>query len=279
MRRALLAKGKVVLVVGASSGFGKACAIHLARCGYDVYATSRSVTLGSDGCVSGITMVPMDVRSEASVAAAVKYILGTAGQIDVVINSAGIGYAGAVEDMSMDEFYAQLDTNFFGVVRVTQAVLPLMREQGSGLFINISSIGGFMGLPFQSAYSASKFALEGFTESLRIEAKPFGIKAVLLQPGDFKTGFTNSRLFCERNTPSSVYYDACTRAIDVTINGEVNGASPDALAKRVASLIEDRHLSVRYSVGPVAQRLAAKVKYWMPSRVFERLISHEFKQS
>ena len=269
---------KTILVVGASSGFGKACADLLVRDGHKVYGTSRRAEPAGANMDKFPVMVPMNVQQDDSVASAIEQIIRLSGRIDVVINSAGIGYAGSVEDMSMVEFKDQLETNFFGVVRVTKAVLPHMREQGCGLFINISSIGGVIGLPFQSAYSASKFALEGFTESLRHEVKPFGIKAVLLQPGDFKTGFTNNRLFSKGQTPKSVYYQACTDAIETTIAGEVNGKSPDALAVKVARLIEREQPSVRYTCGPAMQQLAARAKYWMPALLFERLIANEFKK-
>ena len=269
---------KVILVVGASSGFGEACTQLLAKNGHTVIGTSRRAPPIPSQLTSNPTMIPLDVKSDESVAMAVKAVIELCGRVDVVINSAGIGYAGSVEDMSMDEYRDQLDTNFFGAVRVTKAVLPNMRQQRSGLFINISSIGGFMGLPFQSAYSASKFALEGFTESLRVEVKPFGIRALILQPGDFKTGITDNRIFCEANTSESVYHKACKDAIDTTISGELSGQPPIELAKKVAKLIQLKEPSVRYTCGPTMQCLAAKAKYWMPASVFEKLITSEFKQ-
>lgn len=275
--------GKVVLVVGASSGFGKACAELLSSQGYQVFGASRSALacrdVSSEAGSNGPVLLAMDVKDQVSVASAIDSVIEACGRIDVVINSAGIAYAGAVEDTSIEEFQDQLDTNFFGVVRVTQAVLPHMRKQGNGLFINISSIGGLIGLPFQSAYSASKFALEGFTESLRHEVKPFGIKALLLEPGDFKTNMTLNRKFSRANNPESIYYQACKLAIETTIEGEVKGQPPELLAKKVASLIQEDNPGVRYSCGPVMQRVAAKAKDWLPERLFEKLIAQEFKQN
>lgn len=274
---------KVVLVVGASSGFGKACVELLVEQGYTVFGASRSaVPLGdvsNEASTCRSVMLSMDVQDQASVETAVSAVIKKCGRIDVVINSAGIAYAGAVEDTSIEEFQDQLNTNFFGVVRVTQAVLPQMRQQGYGLFINISSVGGVIGLPFQSAYSASKFALEGFTESLRHEVKPFGIKALLLEPGDFKTNMTLNRKFSRRNNPDSIYYQACKLAIETTIEGEVTGQSPELLARKVAHLIQIENPGIRYSCGPVMQRVAARAKDWLPERLFEKLIAQEFKQN
>ena len=281
--RPLSANTKVVLVVGASSGFGKACVELLSERGYTVVGASRSVVALEDtACEAGSgppMMLAMDVQDQTSVESAVNAVIEKHGRIDVVINSAGIAYAGAVEDTSIEEFQDQLNTNFFGVVRVTQAVLPQMRQQGFGLFINISSIGGVIGLPFQSAYSASKFALEGFTESLRHEVKPFGIKALLLEPGDFKTNMTLNRKFSRRNNPDSIYYQACKLAIETTIEGEVTGQPPEWLARKVASLIQVDNPGVRYSCGPLMQRVAARAKDWLPERLFEKLIAQEFKQN
>ena len=269
---------KTILVVGASSGFGKACLELLARDGHRVFGASRTASELVEAAAENVTMLTMDVQDDESVVAAVQEVMTRVERIDVVINSAGIAYAGAVEDTAIAEFRDQLETNFFGVVRVTQALLPHMRRQGSGLFINISSIAGVVGLPFQSAYSASKFALEGFTESLRHEIAPFGIKALLLEPGDFKTNMTFNRKFSKANAPDSIYYDTCKKAIETTIAGEVKGQRPELLARKVAKLIEVESPAVRYSCGPTMQRLAAHAKGWLPDKMFERLIAQEFKQ-
>ena len=267
---------RVVLVTGASSGFGKACAELLSENGYLVYGASRNPDL--DASTSNLRPLAMDVRNDTSVNNAVQEILQCHSRLDVLINCAGNGYAGAVEEMSMVEYQSQFDTNFFGAVRTTKAVLPQMRKQRSGMIVNISSIGGVVGLPFQSAYSASKFALEGFTESLRIEMRPFNVKATLVQPGDFRTGFTDNRLFCAENSPESAYYAASQRAIAVTIAGEAKGPPPQQLATKLLSIIEAESPAVRYTAGPFMQRVAAKVKPVMPGRLFEYLIADEFDQ-
>lgn len=184
----------VVFITGASSGIGKICAEHLHAKGYRVYGTSRRASstpqaVGSDR----FRLIAMDVNSEDSVQRAIQTVLVAEGRIDVVLNNAGDGVAGSVEDTSLDEAQRQLDTNFFGVLRVCHAALPIMRRQASGLIVNVSSLGGLVGLPFQGLYSASKFAVEGMTEALRMEVRPFGVRVVLVEPGDFRTGFTEQR--------------------------------------------------------------------------------------
>ncbi|MGD1994460.1 MAG: SDR family oxidoreductase, partial [Anaerolineae bacterium] len=183
---------EVVLITGASSGIGKACADHLVQQGYRVFGTSRRAPFPPQPAKPGEpVMIRLDVDDEASVGQVVGHLHQSVGHIDVVVNNAGFGVAGAVEDTTLAEARAQMETNFFGVVRVCRAVLPRMRERGAGLIVNVSSLGGVIALPFQAFYSASKFAVEGFTEALRMEVKPFGVQVVLIQPGDLSTGFTS----------------------------------------------------------------------------------------
>jgi len=185
---------QVVLITGASSGIGKTCATRLHERGYQVYGTSRSAPAPGAGKQSSFQMPPfpykmlrMDVNDDKSVQDGVGAVLADAGRIDAAVNCAGFGIAGAVEDTSTEEAKAQLETNFFGTLRVCRAVLPIMREQGSGAIVNISSIAGLIGIPYQAMYSASKFAIEGMTEALRLEVKPFGIRVCLIEPGDLKS--------------------------------------------------------------------------------------------
>ena len=180
----------VVLITGASSGIGKACADHLAQLGFTVYGASR--TIENLGEVRWTPLV-MDVDQDGAVTHGVELVRAQAGQLDIVVNCAGFGIAGSVEDTTLEEAKAQFDTNFFGTVRLCQAALPGMRQQGAGLIVNMSSLAGLLGLPFESFYSASKFALEGLTEALRLEVAPFGVRVVLIEPGNFRTGFTAKR--------------------------------------------------------------------------------------
>ncbi len=267
---------QVIFITGASSGFGQSCADYLSDIGYRVYGTSRTATFPSQPTYRHWTNIPLDVRDQQSVDRAIRFVLDREGRIDVLINNAGYGIAGAVEDTSITEYQQQFDTNFFGAVRMCKAVLPHMRENQSGLIINISSIGGFIGLPFQSAYSAAKFALEGFTECLRFEVKPLGIRVLLLEPGDFLTGFIHNRRYTQQHTDASPYFQRSTHAVDVIIRGEQKGRAPFELAKKVSSLIQVKSPRVRYTIGPWTQRLAAKLKYFFPAKLFERFVEKEF---
>ena len=179
----------VVLITGASSGFGEACADHLARRGYRVYGTSRRARFPEGGAEENPRMIPMDVCDDDSVRAAVEFVLAAEGRLDVVVNNAGLGMAGAVEDTSLEEARALFETNFFGMHRVCRAVLPTLRAQRSGLIVNISSIGGLIAIPFQGFYSASKFATEALTEALRMDYDAFGRVLSDTNPGFQPFGF------------------------------------------------------------------------------------------
>ena len=263
---------RVVLITGASSGIGRACAVRLATAGDRVYGTSRRTDVDAP---SGVTMIQMDVDDERSVDAGVNRILAAAGRIDVVVNNAGFGIGGALEDTPIADAEALFNTNFFGVLRVCRAVLPTMRAQRSGTIVNISSLAGRIGLPFQGMYSATKFAVEGATEALRMEVRPFGIRVVLIEPGDFRTGFTAHR---RRIAPADSAYTAyMDRALHVAETDEMNGASPEAVARLVERVIRVPTPRVRYTVGGMSQRMAAGLKRVLPSRVFEWGLRHYYR--
>ena len=179
---------KVVLITGTSSGIGKAAAELLSKNNYKVYGTSRKV-IKSDI----FEMIQMDVTDDNSVSKAINYIVEKEGKIDILINNAGIGIAGPIEDTFIEEVRQQFETNFIGVVRTCQNVLPIMRENNGGLIINVASMAGQIGLPYQGLYSASKFAIEGFSEALRLEVLQFGIDVIVVEPGDIATSFTKNR--------------------------------------------------------------------------------------
>src|ERR1700733_9888901 len=200
---------RVVLVTGTSSGFGRAIAAALARDGHRVFASTR----GSDAAVPGAPHVTLDVTDAASVADCVAAVMN-AGRIDVLINNAGLGIAGAIEDTSDDEAHAQFDANFFGMHRMCRAVLPHMRQQGGGFIINMSSLAGQIAIPFQGFYSASKFAIEGYTEALRMEVRSFGVRVSMIEPGDFATAFTMNRRMTGGHAPESPYYRLCESAVE-----------------------------------------------------------------
>lgn len=256
----------IILVTGASSGIGRACATHLLRQGHRVYGTSRHVSSAQD---DGLLMLPMDVDDDASVQAGVAQVLSREGRLDVVINSAGYGLAGSVEDTSLEEAKAQFETNLFGVVRVCRAVLPAMRAQKSGHILIIGSLAGRVGLPFQGLYSASKFALEGLAEALRYEVRPFGIHVSLVEPGDVATAFTRHRHCARRALADSAYAERFTSALEVIEADERQGAHPDQVARLVAKIIASPTPRLRYTAGPMLQRLMVALKRFIPYRLFE----------
>jgi len=268
---------RVVLITGASSGIGKTCAEYLALRGYRVYGSSRRAAPLAEAPGPGPHMIAMDVTSEASVQAAVDLVLAREGRIDVVVNNAGNGIAGAVEDTSIEEAQAQLDTNFFGTLRVCRAVLPLLRRQGGGYLVNISSMGGLVSIPFQGLYSASKFAVEGMTESLRAELRPFGVQVALIEPGDFRTGFTAERRIAAA-AQGSPYEPHFRAALGVMERDEQGGATPEAIALRLERIINTRRPKLRHLVGPLSQRFAVGwLKKLLPQRMFESMIAGYYK--
>ncbi len=259
----------IILVTGASSGIGKACAERLRSNGYIVYGTSRKASFPpEDG------MIRMDVRDDESVKRCIDYIVEKEGGIDVVINNAGIGLAGAVEETTIEEAKEIFETNFFGVHRVCKAVLPVMRKQGNGLIVNVSSIMGLIALPFQPFYSASKFALEGYTEALRMEVKPFGIRVVLVEPGDINTPFVDNRKIVENRIEDYVPY--FERVMEIVERDERNGSPPEDVAKLVERIVKEKNPRPRYRVGPFMERFAANLKGFIPDRIFEKLVMKSY---
>jgi NAD(P)-dependent dehydrogenase (short-subunit alcohol dehydrogenase family) len=258
---------RVVVVTGASAGIGKACAQHLAVAGYRVFGAQRRTVV--DGVSDGVEMVALDVNDDASVNAAIAAIHERAGRIDAVVNNAGISIMGAVEDMSIEEAKAQLETNFFGVLRVCRAVLPIMRAQGSGTIINISSLAGIVGLPFSGLYSASKFALEGVSESLRLETRRLGIKVVLVEPGDFNSEMSSVRQTAAAANASSPYGEAFERAKTRQDTDEANAPTPEPIAHLIERILQTPEPRLRYSVGMLSQRIVVPLKRLLPQRLFE----------
>ena len=265
---------QVVLITGASRGIGAACARLLAQRGHRVFGTTRQTgALPPSPPVPGpgsLEMLQLDVDDDESVRAGVRSVVEQAGRLDVAVNNAGIGIVGPVEDTSEEEARAQFETNLLGAWRVCRAALPLMRQQGSGLIVNIGSIGGLAGIPFQAAYSAGKFGLEGLTESLRMEVRPFGIRVVIIEPGNIDTDATARSPYTRARTLA--YEEHLERATQTMIRGERKGARPEAVARLLERLMFIPRPRVRYTVGPAPERAAASVKRVLPSRLFERLL-------
>jgi len=258
-------KSAIVLVTGASSGLGQAAAEYLAQQGYTVYGSSRRAP--PEGKMrNGVWLFRMDVDDDESVRQGIALLVQREGHVDVVINCAGFGLAGSVENTPIEAFKAQFETNFYGTLRVCQAVLPFMRERHAGLIVNVSSVGGLIAIPFQSMYSASKFAIEGLTEALRLEVRPFGVRVVLVEPGDFATGFTANRRQIE---PAPAYAANMHRAVAVMEHDEQHGAHAAQFARLIGRIVRARAPRLRYMVGPFYERVAVWLKAVLPWPWFE----------
>ena len=262
-------RSRVVLITGASSGIGQACANYLTEKDFQVYGTSRQEQ--NQGAIN-FEMIAMDVNDEESVNQGIERIVSREGRLDVVVNNAGYALAGSVEDTSLEEAEAQFQTNFFGVVRVCRAVLPTMRQQGHGTIVNMSSIAGLIGTPFQGYYCSSKYALEGFTESLRGEVRPYGIHVVLIEPGDFHTDLTANRRITALADSNSPYFGKFNNALEVIESGETNGPTPERIAILLEQIINTSSPRLRYLTGPFLQRLAVTLKKVIPYSLFEWLM-------
>lgn len=271
-------ESKVILITGASSGLGKACAEALVERGHTVYGTSRRAKfLDNSSDPNALKMIPMDVNDDISVNRAIAHVIDAAGVIDVIVNNAGYGIAGAIENTTIDEAKALFDTNFFGVHRVCRAALPYLREQGFGHIINIGSLGGVVSIPFQAFYSASKSALASLSNGLSMELKPFGISVTRIEPGDYHTGFTANRIFVAAADPAGVYGERCSRAIAVMEQDEQNGADPEGLANILVKIIESKHPALNYRVGIFMQRLLISLVPFLPDRILEKLLMSLYK--
>jgi len=265
---------KVILSTGISSGFGKETAALLAERGHVVYGTVRKDTVP----IANVNVLHLDLTDEHSIKTAVEYIAQKEGKIDVLINNAGMHVGGPVETTPFEYARKQIGTNFLGTAQLTQTVLPVMRSQGGGTIINFSSIGGLMGLPFQPYYSASKFAVEGFTESLRMEVKQFNIKVVVVNPGDFHTGNTsNRRNYLAPTNKDDPYNEQYAKTLQKIENDEIKGWDPKVMAKHIVRIAESKKPSQRYIIGPFEQKLSVFIKKIIPGSWFRKIIEDYYK--
>ncbi len=264
--------GSVILVTGGSSGIGRACCARLNARGDTVYSASRSA-----GEPAPWQHLPLDVRDATSVTSGVADLVRREGRIDALIHAAGYSLAGAVEDLTIDEALLQLDTNYLGTVRTIRAVLPTMREAGKGRLILIGSIAGLIGLPFLGHYSASKFALDGLTQALRIELRPFGVEATVVHPGDVNTAVSANQIEGHRTGEGSPYAPRFKRTVahyDANVRA---GGSPDVVARAVERLLCARRMPVRLIVGSPVEHAAVGLQRIVPRRLFEAVVRKAYR--
>lgn len=269
---------KVALVTGSSSGIGFETSLALAREGYYTYSTMRYVTKGNtikDVAKKEnlkIEVLELDVNKDETIRNCVNQILKEKNRIDILVNNAGYGLFGCLEDISMEELKAQFETNFFGVVRMLQAVLPVMRKQKSGIVVNVSSVAGRIGFPVSPAYISSKFALEGLSESLRYELMPFGIKVVIIEPGVIKTNFMSSVKRAAKT--DSVYKEITNKVISGITMMAGMGTPAEEVAKTIMKAIKSENPLPRYSVGNDAA-MFLEAKKMKTDQEFENYIKKE----
>jgi NAD(P)-dependent dehydrogenase (short-subunit alcohol dehydrogenase family) len=274
---------KVAVVTGSSSGIGYETSLALAREGFLTYATMRNLEKGgsiksdSDKENLPLKIMQLDVTDDASVGKAVQSIISDSGRIDILVNNAGYGLTGAFEDLSLDEIKQQYETNFFGVVRVTQAVLPIMRKQKSGKIINISSGAGRFGYPGGSAYVSTKFAMEGLSESLSYELDPFGIKVILVEPGVIRTNFGNGMVVAKKSQdPASAYVSMSRKMNEVLGQLMQNGSPPTLVANLVLQAAKSDNPSLRYLAGKDVEQWVDQKKK-MSDKEFFNMMNQLFK--
>jgi short-subunit dehydrogenase len=264
---------KVVLITGGSSGIGKAVGDYLFHKGYTVYGTSRNPEKIMN---SLFPLIELDVRNVESIQTAVAKVIAITKRIDVVINNAGVGITGPLEETPTNEIKSNFETNFFGPIEVIKAVLPQMREQQSGLIINITSIAGYMGLPFRGIYSASKGALEIVSEAISMEVKNFGINVVTMAPGDFATNIAASRYHAPviEGSAYETKYSNTLKQMDEHVD---SGSNPNEMAMAIYQIINDKNPKLHYKVGLFMQKFSIILKRILPDRIYESMLMNHYK--
>lgn len=268
----MAAASKVVLITGASSGIGQATARLLAQQGFTIFGTSRNPS-GAER-IPGIEVLPLDVRLDESAKTCVETLLKQAGRLDVLINNAGYELGGAIEEAALEEAKAQFETNFFGAVRMIRTVLPIMRRQGSGQIINISSLAGLTPPPFMGFYAATKFALEGYTEVLRHEVKRFNIEVSLVEPAYIKTNLWQTRQYpVDRISDYDPWRHRTSKA---TKQYQGKAPEPRPVAECILHIIETKSPRLRYVVGKRAA-LAFRLRRFLPESQYEKVVRRLFQ--
>ena len=264
----------IVLITGGSSGLGKATGRFLTAKGYRVYGTARNPDKypGFDA----FPLLAMDVREPESVQAAVAELIRREGRIDILINNAGVGITGPLEETPHQASLEALETNFHGPLRLMAAAVPHMRAQGNGFIINISSIAGYMGLPFRGIYSASKSALLVASEAYRMELRPFGIRLCTLSPGDYATNIASGRYHHpdRQDSPYTTTYGASLKLMNSHVK---TGGDPDEVAHKIYRILQKAKPRVHYTVGSPMQRMSLFLKRMLPDKMYERLLLNHYK--
>ena len=264
---------KVVLITGGSSGIGKSIGEYLTEKGFSVYGTSRNPERYTE---SKFPILQLDVKNIETIQQTITTIIKKEGRLDVVINNAGAGITGAIEEIPESEIKANFETNFFGPINVIKAVLPQMRKQQSGLIINITSIAGYMGLPYRGIYSASKGALELLTEAFRMEIKDFNIKMTNIAPGDFATNIAAGRYHTPllEHSPYKKPYGNTLELMNAHVDG---GSNPNMMAHAVLKVINTKNPKTHYKVGAFMQKFSIVLKRILPDSVYEKLLINHYK--
>jgi len=262
---------RVVLITGASSGVGQSTARLLAQHGFKVFGTSRNPAAAD--AMAAVEMLPLDVRADDSVRGCVDAVVNRGGHLDVLINNAGYELAGALEELSSEEGRSQFETNFFGVVRMVDAVLPLMRRQKSGHIVNVGSLSGLAAIPFMGFYSASKFALEGYSEALRHEVKPFNIHVSLTEAGFLDTPMVKHR---QLGANQIADYDPWRqRALHAIRAHEEKGPGPEVVAETLLRIVSSKSPRLRYLIGGQAKSIA-RLRRFLPEGLFQSGVRRTF---
>ncbi|MBT8393867.1 MAG: SDR family oxidoreductase [Bacteroidia bacterium] len=263
---------KVVLITGGSSGIGKSIGDFLADKNYKVYGTSRSPEKHKN---NNFPIIGLDVTNTNSILKCIASVINIEKKIDVLINNAGVGITGPIEEIPESEIKQNFETNFFGPINVIKAVLPEMRKHNSGLIINITSIAGYMGLPYRGVYSASKGALELVTEAFRMEINDFNIHMTNVAPGDFATNIAAGRYHAPvKNDSPYSKYGKVLNAIDEDVN---KSSDPKAVAKVVHKIIETKNPGIHYKVGAFMQKFSIVLKRILPDKLYEKLLINHYK--
>ncbi|MBV1888495.1 MAG: SDR family oxidoreductase [Urechidicola sp.] len=264
---------KVVLITGASSGLGFAIADYLSQKGFVVYGSNRKP---DTEITYSFKMLPLELTNKDTIKKAVDLIIKEEGRLDILINNAGTGITGPLEETPTEEIKKSFDINLFGLIDVTKTVLPHMRKQQSGLIINITSIAGYMGLPYRGVYSSLKAAARILTESMSMEVKNFGIHVVNLAPGDFKTNIA-SRRYHSPVKETSVYKEVYLRNLDLMNTHVSDGENPIEIAKDIYKIINTKKPKTHYRSGKLMQKVSITLKWILPSKVYERVLMRYYK--